>query len=116
MNLYNIRIMLSALEVCFNLEPSSCDTYLKCPGQRFHLTCQTNSSFKGWYINNDILALLNDQQTNWTSDDYYAVYFPDKNWSILEIRNASKSFEVGCGSSSMHYDASMVIVLEGKCT
>ena len=70
---------------------------------------------QGWYINNDILALLNDQRINWTSDDYYEVYFPDKNWSILEIRNASKSFEVGCGSSSIAYDVSMVIVLEGKC-
>ena len=108
--------MLSALETCLVMDTSSSNSEITCPGQRFHLTCQTDSSFSGRYSSNDILCLLNDQQTTQTNGNYRAEYFPRRNLSILEVLHASESLDVRCDSGPRNYTRSKFTVLQGKYT
>ena len=98
------------------MNASSNNSDVICPGQRFHLKCHTDSSFKGWYSSNDILFPLNDQQTTQNDSNYRAEYFPSRNLSILEVLHANKSFDVGCGSGPQNYTRNKFTVLQGKYT
>ena len=114
---------------------SSNDSFLMCPDQALHLTCQTNSFFNGWYWSNanstDILFSLSKRmnQRTRTDDDHYAAYFPSRNQSILVVHNTSKSlyrftqhsntsenFYLGCGSSPQNYDRNNFRLLKGECS